>query len=127
MNSGLFVNGPTELAGMTMTKELLLDLHYPVLYILGGPSDIAYENGMDDFAKIQHIPVAVANIDKGHGGTYWEANGGAAALVVIDWLDWRLRGDAQAGKRFFGADCGLCTDPEWTFETKRFDALHVTR
>jgi len=27
---------------------------------------------MDDFAKIDHVPIAVASIDKGHGGTYSE-------------------------------------------------------
>ena len=47
--------------------------------MLGGPTDIAYANGMDDYEKIDHVPIAVANIDKGHGGTYWEPNGGAAA------------------------------------------------
>jgi hypothetical protein len=104
---------------------LLADLHFPTLYILGGPSDIAYANGMDDFARIAHVPVAVANIDKGHGGTYWEPNGGAAAQVVVDWLNWRLRGDAEAGRAFVGADCGLCTDPAWTFEAKGLDALRA--
>lgn len=127
MNSGLFVDGPTEMAGMKATKDLLLDLHFPTLYILGGPTDIAYENGMDDFARIEHVPVAVANIDKGHGGTYWEANGGPAAQVAVDWLDWRLRGDAQAGKRFLGEDCGLCVDPVWTFDSKGFGALEAAK
>src|SRR5690606_6137996 len=95
--------------------------------ILGGPSDIAYENGMDDFARIDHVPVAVADIDKGHGGTYWEPNGGAAAEVVVDWLDWHLRADANASRRFLGADCGLCTDAEWTFEAKGFAAFEAAR
>ena len=41
-----------------------------VIYILGGPSDIAYPNGMDDFARIGHVPVAVANLPVGHGGIH---------------------------------------------------------
>jgi hypothetical protein len=123
MNSGLFVNGPTRMAGIEVGKELLADVHTPTLYILGGPTDIAYPNGMDDFAKIAHVPIAVANIETGHGGTYWEPNGGAAAKVVVQWLDWRLRGDAAAGRAFLGAQCGLCTDPKWKLETKGFDAL----
>ena len=118
MNSGLFVEGETQMSGMTVTKDLLRDLHFPTLYVLGGPTDIAYENGMDDFRLIDHVPVAVANIDKGHGGTYAEPNGGAAAAVVVDWLNWQLRGDAAAGRRFVGPDCGLCTDTEWTYESK---------
>jgi hypothetical protein len=127
MNSGVFNDGPTRMGGMEATKEVLADLHFPTLYILGGPTDIAYANGMDDFARIEHVPVAVANIDKGHGGTYWEPNGGAAAQVVVDWLEWRLRGDAQAGGAFLGANCGLCTDPAWTYEAKGFDTLDAPK
>ncbi|MFS8607326.1 MAG: hypothetical protein LOD94_04945 [Gammaproteobacteria bacterium] len=120
MNSGLFIDGETRMAGMVETKDRLKDLHTPTLYVLGGPSDIAYANGMDDYAKIDHVPVAVANIDKGHGGTYWEPNGGAVAEVVIAWLDWQLRGSAEASRMFVGADCGLCSDPDWEYESKGF-------
>ncbi len=121
MNSGLFVDGNTQMAGMEVGKELLRDLHTPTLYVLGGPSDIAYANGMDDYAKITHVPLAVANIDVGHGGTYWEPNGGKAAQVVVNWLNWQLRGDSAAGRSFLGADCGLCTDPNWDFKKKQLD------
>jgi hypothetical protein len=50
-----------------------------LIYIVGGPQDIAYANGMDDFKRIAHVPVAVANLPVGHGGTFNEPNGGAAA------------------------------------------------
>lgn len=122
MNSGLFNEGPRSMGGVEASKELLDDLHFPTLYVLGGPTDIAYANGMDDFERIGHVPVAVANIDKGHGGTYWEPNGGAAARVVVTWLDWQLRGDEQASRMFTGAHCGLCRDPAWQFQAKGFDA-----
>lgn len=125
MNSGLFVEDPTEMAGMVVNKSLLNDLHYPTLYVLGGPTDIAYENGMDDFAQINHVPVAVANIDRGHGGTYSDPNGGAAARLVVDWLDWQLRSDQIAGSRFAGPDCGLCNDSEWSYQTSGFEQLEL--
>lgn len=118
MNSGLFPEGPTTMAGMTGDKSLLDTLHSPILYVLGGETDIAYTAGMDDYARINHVPAAVANIDKGHGGTYWEENGGPAAQVVVQWLNWQLRGDAAAGRQFIGDDCGLCRDPAWRLETK---------
>ncbi len=121
MNSGLFIKGETRMGGMVETKARLADLHTPTLYVLGGEKDIAYANGMDDFAKIEHVPVAVANIDKGHGGTYWEPNGGPAAEVVVNWLDWQLRGDKAASRMFLGSKCGLCTDPAWTFKSKRLE------
>lgn len=120
MYSGLFVNQTTRMAGMEAGKELLRTLHTPTLYILGGPTDIAHANGMDDYARIDHVPVAVANIEKGHGGTYWEPNGGAAARVTVDWLNWQLRGDQAAGRMFVGDNCGLCADPAWTIQTKGF-------
>jgi hypothetical protein len=121
MNSGLFIEGQTRMGGMVETKDRIEDLHTPTLYVLGGPTDIAYANGMDDYEKIDRVPVAVANIEKGHGGTYWEPNGGAAAEVVIDWLDWQLRGSADASRTFLGSGCGLCTDPAWTYMSKGFE------
>jgi hypothetical protein len=123
MNSGIFNDGPTRMGGVEATKQLLEDLHFPTLYILGGPTDIAYANGMDDYARIDHVPAAVANIDKGHGGTYWEPNGGAAAALVVSWLDWQLRGDEEAGRMFVGAHCGLCRDPAWQFQSKGLVAI----
>ncbi len=118
MNSGFFVQGETRMGAMVETKSRLKDLHTPTLYVLGGPTDIAYANGMDDYEKIDHVPVAVANIAKGHGGTYWEPNGGAAAEVVIEWLDWQLRGDVEGSRAFVGANCGLCRDPQWEYRSK---------
>jgi hypothetical protein len=120
-NTGVLNSGPnTTIPGMDLTKDALANFHTPVLYILGGPTDIAYENGMDDFRRIQGLPVAVANLPVGHGGTYQEPNGGAAASVAVSWLDWQLRGDAKAGRRFVGDDCGLCRDAQWTFERRNF-------
>jgi hypothetical protein len=119
-NSGILNSGPTNMTGATVGKEVLQTLHTPVIYIEGGPKDIAYENGMDDFKRITHVPVAMANLQVGHGGTFNEPNGGAAASVAVSWLDWQLRGDAQAAKRFVGEDCGLCKDTQWSLERKQF-------
>src|SRR4029078_10443151 len=119
-NKGILNSCTTNMTGATVGKEVLQTLHTPVIYILGGPKDIAYENGMDDFKRISHVPVAVANLPVGHGGTYNEPNGGAAASVAVSWLDWQLRGDAQSGKRFIGDDCGLCKEAPWSLEGKQF-------
>jgi len=123
-NSGIFPAGAMNpQPGMNLGKDLLGTLHTPVLYVLGGPSDIAYANGMDDFAKIDHVPAMVANLDVGHGGTFIQPNGGRAASVAVSWLDWQLKGDAEAAKRFVGPDCGLCRDPDWKIERKHFDGV----
>jgi dienelactone hydrolase len=100
-------------------KELLKKLHAPIFYVNGGESDIAYPNAVDDFAKIDSVPVAMANLDVGHGGTYAQPNGGEFGKVAVAWLKWQLEGDDNAGKMFTGPSCGLCTDTEWKFEKKK--------
>ena len=121
-DSGIFKPGANPIPGVGISKEALKSLHTAVIYILGGPTDIAYANGMDDFNLINNVPVMVANEDVGHGGTFMQPNGGAAASVAVSWLDWQLKGDRQAAKRFIGADCGLCKDPAWKVERKNMAA-----
>ncbi len=123
MNSGIFNAGSgASIGGMDLSKTLLDTLHTPTLYILGGESDIAYANGMDDFARIGKVPVFLGNLlNVGHAGTYWEPNGGKAAAAVVEWLDWQLRGDRRAAKTFQGANCSLCRDPAWAVQKKRLD------
>ncbi len=117
-NSGIFADGSNPIAGLEVNKSLLNRLHTPVLYVLGGKSDVAWHNGTDDFAKIDKVPVVLADIDVGHGGTLDQPNGGEVARVTVDWLKWQLDGDKQAAKTFVGNDCGLCTDSKWTIERK---------
>jgi hypothetical protein len=119
-NSGILNNGPTTMTGISVGKDVLQTLHTPVIYVEGGPTDIAYANGMDDFARITHVPVAIANLPVGHGGTFNEPNGGAAASVALSWLNWQLRGDVQSAKRFVGEECGLCKDAQWSLQRKQF-------
>jgi hypothetical protein len=126
-NSGVLNNGPTNMTGISVGKEVLQTLHTPVIYIEGGPTDIAYENGMDDFKRITQVPAAMANLPVGHGGTFNEPNGGAAASVAVSWLNWQLRGDAQAAKRFVGEDCGLCKDAQWSLQRKQFAETRSSR
>ncbi len=121
-NTGTYDGERATMPGLKVPKSTLKSYHTPVLYILGGPTDVAYENGMEDFRLIDHVPVAVANLPVGHGGTYHEPNGGAAAQVAVAWLDWQLRGDARAKAQFVGENCGLCRDDKWTLQRKNFPA-----
>jgi hypothetical protein len=119
-NSGLFPNRANrpELA----TNPAMLDaFHTPVLYVLGNRTDIAWSVATDDFVKINKVPVMFASLKaRGHGGTFEELNGGAAAKIALDWLEWQLHGDKQAAKTFIGKDCRLCVDPAWTVQRKGF-------
>ena len=105
---------------VTMTKERLSELHGPVAYIVGGPSDIAYENAVDDFERIEHVPVLFASQDVGHyPATFLQHHGGAWGTAAVAWLKWHLKDDQQAARAFLGSDCGLCADPAWTIRSKR--------
>jgi len=118
-NSGILGNPGSGMAGMpNLTKDHLLKLHTPVLYILGGEKDIAYGNGMDDFKRINNLPVFAANMDVGHGGTYSKPHGGEFAKVATAWFMWQLKGDKEAGNMFTGDQCGLSRDPAWKVEKK---------
>jgi len=120
MNSGIFNDNKQGISGLDVSKSLLDQIHTPTLYILGGETDIAYANGMDDVTRIKHVPVYLGNlIGVGHGGTYWQPNGGKAAAAVVAWLDWQLRGEQRAAKNFVGKDCALCRDPAWQFSAAR--------
>ena len=119
MNSGIFKDSTQGINGIKVSKDLLGKLHTPTFYILGGETDIAYANGMDDVERIRHVPVYLGNlVGVGHGGTYWEPNGGKAAAAVVAWLEWQLFKDQKAAKMFVGDDCGLCRDPAWQFMSR---------
>ena len=117
-NSGI-LGQSGGMAGMpALTKDHLTKLHTPTLYILGGEKDIAYNNGMDDFKRINHVPVFVANMDVGHGGTYGRPHGGEFAKVATAWFQWQLKGDKEAGKMFSGTPAGLASNSIWKVEKK---------
>ncbi len=121
-NSGLFnqMNAHQAVGGMPMPpKSKLNEIHSPIIYILGGKSDIAYENGMDDFHRINHVPAFAANFPVGHGGTYAQPHGGEFSVVALAWLNWQLKGDKDAAKMFKGKNCQLSKREGWTVEKNK--------
>ena len=96
LNAGM---GDMEMAGAG--RGSLSRLHAPILYIVGGPSDVAYENAQKDYARISHVPICLANHPaSGHGGTYYDKYGGDYGRLVLDWLDWHLKGRQENAKIF---------------------------
>jgi hypothetical protein len=118
LDSGIYIR-PGGRSGVAIDKTQLARLHSPVLYLTGGPSDIAHENALDDFARLERVPVMVASLPVGHGGTFAQPNGGDWARVTTRWLDWQLKNDADAALDFSGSACRLCTDSRWTVQQKR--------
>ena len=127
-NSGLFdqvEDGGDNAAGArrprmggmpSVAKSKLKDIHCPIIYILGGETDIAYNNGMDDFKRIDHVPAIAVNLPVGHGGTYNQPHGGEFAIVARAWLDWQLKGDKDASKMFIGDSPAILQRQDWTLE-----------
>ncbi len=111
--------GGGALAGMPpLTKDHLAKLHSSVFFLLGGETDIAYANGMDDFKRIEKLPVFVANKGVGHGGTFTQPHGGDWAMASAAWLDWQFKGNAEAAKLFTGNPPGLAKKDGWTVDKK---------
>lgn len=127
LNSGIIGEPPPgaparrAMPGMpAVTKDQLAKLHAPIAYIIGGKSDIAHDNAADDFAKIESVPVVMANREVGHyPATFLDPRGGAWGEAVSAWLKWQLKGDQSAAKIFTGRNCGFCADPKWTIEKKK--------
>jgi dienelactone hydrolase len=104
---------------MPGTEATLKKLHTPVIYLMGGEKDIAYQNSESDYRQIEGIPLFNANLDNvGHNGSLSKPFGGKMAQAARLWLQWQLKGDPEAAKAFVGPDCTLCKDPEWVVKKK---------
>jgi hypothetical protein len=106
-SSGLFSADPTFYA----------TIHTPVLIVLGGSSDIAYQNGERDYTNISAlgIPIMLFSKQLGHGGDLFSAHGGDFTKIDLAWLNWRLKNDETAtGKGLLvGSACTYCSDSAW--------------
>lgn len=125
-NSGVLPE-PSDWGNMPslVKDDLKTDFKAPVLYIMGGQSDIAYDNAMDDFARVNHVTIVMTNLDVGHGGTYHKPQGGEFTPVALAWVDWQLKGRQEASKMFLGEDSELAQDSDWTIEVKNFEKLNT--
>ena len=121
-NSGIFDSPPQPgTQSYVVNKDALKKLHQTIAYIQGGPDDIAYKNALDDFERINNVPVFMGEYGVGHGGTFLKPNGGVYAKVALAWLNWQLKNDQTARAMFSGAKCGLCTTPYWTVRRKQME------
>lgn len=118
LNSGTFEQT------FVVEKAALDRLTVPIAYIIGGESDIAYAQAVDDFQKIDKVPVAIANLPVGHGGTYRDANGGEFAEMALLWIEWQIRGRGDGEKVF-----RYCQVPEgmgkWTIHARNFNKRYT--
>lgn len=114
LNAGM---GDMDMAGAS--RASLSQLHTPTLYIVGGPSDVAYSNAQKDYDRITHVPVCFANHPaSGHGGTYHDRYGGDYGRMVLEWLEWQLRDKNEKAAVFLKGD--LKNYHGWELRNKNF-------
>ncbi|KFA46377.1 hypothetical protein S40293_11466 [Stachybotrys chartarum IBT 40293] len=116
---GIFNSGNLD-AGST--NRIIPQINVPIFFFLGGPSDIAYGNGMRDYGAVRSgIPAWVGNLPVGHGGTYGEPRGGRFGRAAQLFFRWVLRGDTSASSFFTGN--GAQTDG-WTVQSKSLNNVN---
>lgn len=120
-NSGVYIPNPDAVtrSAIVVEKSDLLKFHGPVAYFDGGPEDIAHLNNLDDFERVNHVPVFRAELPVGHSGTFWsEPNGGAWAEAAILWLDWHLKGKDENAAFFVEGDVSFTSRDDWSMDWK---------
>ena len=112
VNSGM---GDFEMSDASAAN--LKHLHSPILYLEGGPSDVAYANGCKDYERIDNVFAAFANhLTAGHVGDFGDIYGGSFAKMLTAWLDWQLKENEEQGRIF--TESRLEDYPGWTTKAK---------
>ena len=111
-------------SGMAGATQDFYDMvHTPVLFVEGGPSDMAYDGAMEGYNAISklNVPVLWFSKDLGHGGDLSAARGGDFTKINLAWLNWWLKGDQTAtGKGLLvGAGCTYCRDSAWEVKSAK--------
>lgn len=116
-NSGM---GDMTMAGAS--KASLQNVHVPIIYIVGGQTDIAAANAELDYQRISHVPVAFGNLPNGgHSGTFNQTYGGTFGKLALTWLDWRLKNKMANAAIFLDKDSENFAD--WQLKAKNFKDL----
>ena len=127
-------------SGLLSNTDAAKSFKKPILFILGGSSDIAYQNVSDPRRCIlpsrcladhhvqgerdyQNIPAGIpawkGNIDVGHGGTLGDKDGGRFGKVLLNWMLYVFKNQTS------GLDYLLngYKNDGWAVEMKSIDAL----
>ncbi|KAL5364463.1 Alpha/Beta hydrolase protein [Aspergillus floccosus] len=102
------------------SPEAISEVHKPVFYFIGGPTDIAYANGERDYQALEDVPKWIGNYPSGHGGTYDQVDGGAYGVAAVKWLQWTLKGNSAAAGFF---TTGGAENAGWETESSDLEGL----
>lgn len=126
MNSGCF---PGTSAGglsgpLAVCRDDLRALDSPVMFIAGGPMDVAYNNSLESFNLVATVPAVLASHETaGHSGFFGSAPRTVqlqAVQAVVEWLDGTLNGNAESLSFLVGPDPVLGQLDGWTVESTGF-------
>lgn len=117
--------GITSSGLMGANARLWDSMHAPFKIMNGGPDDVAYQNGLNDYEAISSRGIPIVYFEKtsaGHGGDLNNGRGDFN-LVNLAWINWHLKGDEGAtGKAFLiGPTCEFCNDPGWVFKSANIE------
>ncbi len=123
LNSGFF---PTPILGYDRTE--LAKLHTPALFVEGGPTDVAYQNTLDNYALVTVPALHIGNTDAGHTGLWHNTRKDVADstitleadVVLTNYLDFTLNGNQRARAYFLGANPGLDEVAKWSVESRNY-------
>lgn len=106
------------------TREDLPTLDVPIAWIMGGPGDIAYTGFQAGWAMPLTVPMFQAQHPYlvHHLGWSSQESQLEFAEIAIYWLDLTFSGNKRAGAYLLGTPCGICDNPNWTVESRNWDA-----
>lgn len=64
------------------------------------------------------IPVVKLNLDVGHGGTYYEKQGGKFGKAAVAFFNWQMKGDTKAREQFLNVATSPLTKDGWKIESR---------
>lgn len=118
-NSGVQPANPAAPTPAAATTDTLAQVHGPILFINGHEVDFMMATSRANFDLVSHVPTFYgARHNAGHTATMYHKGGGEFANVASRWLKYHFKGDQVAGRMFVGADCELCTNPNWETAAK---------
>ncbi len=126
LNSGCFPDDSTGgLSGpLAVCRPYLDQLSGPVMFVAGGPTDVAYANSIGSYERTETVPTVFAShATAGHGGFFGSAPRTVQLQLVqavVEWLDGTLNGNTDALSFLVGPNAELGQLANWTVMSKGF-------
>lgn len=114
INSGFFEDGSLGFSRAELDK-----LHTPVMFMDGGPSDIAYDNSQANYELVTVPAVLASHPDAGHGGFITGGQMVDGMTALVSFLDMVLN-DNQTARDYILDPSGLASQAPWTVANKNF-------